>query len=75
MVYGHNDLEPAACKPPHALTRSVEFANWGDKKSRFRGAKYNGICHCVSMANTTHDVVAVHLPSVWIHGGQMKKGD
>jgi len=20
------------------------------------------------MANTTHDVVAIHLPSVWVHG-------
>jgi hypothetical protein len=24
------------------------------------------------MANTTHDVAAVHLPSVWIHGGQRR---
>jgi hypothetical protein len=23
------------------------------------------------MANTTHDVVAVHLASVWVHGGQI----
>ena len=26
------------------------------------------------MADTTYEVVVVHLPSVWLHGGQMNRG-